>query len=75
MSIEQNSTPWNDSQVLRQTGATKIRKLSGLVAPRRQAKRAKRPLNVLGCLALIHAVRSAGTGARPRMSGKRTTGV
>jgi len=72
MSIEQNPTQWVDSQVQRQTGATNSRKSARLARSRRQGDR-REPLNVLGCLALIHAVRSVDSGNRPRVSARRAT--
>ena len=68
MSIEQNPTQWIDSQVQRQTGAANTRKSTRLARSRRQGDRRERPLNVLGCLALIHAVRSVDSGDRARVS-------
>ena len=58
MSIEQNPAQWIDSQIQRQTGATKSRKSINQARSRQQGERRQRHLNVLGCLALIHAVRS-----------------
>jgi hypothetical protein len=72
MSIEQNPTQWVDSQVQRQTGATNSRKSARLARSRRQGDR-REPLNVLGCLALIHAVRSVDSGNRSRVSARRAT--
>ena len=73
MSIEQNPTQWVDSQVQRETGAANGRKSARLARSRRQGDRRERPLNVLGCLALIHAVRSVDSGNRPRVSARRAT--
>jgi hypothetical protein len=73
MSIEQNPTQWIDSQIQRQTGATKSRKSINQVRSRRQGERRQRHLNVLGCLALIHAVRSADACDRVRGTARRTT--
>jgi hypothetical protein len=73
MSLEQNPTQWIDSQVQRQTASTKTRKSMRIARSRRQADRRDRPLNVLGCLALIHAVRSVDSGDRTRVSARRAT--
>jgi hypothetical protein len=73
MSIEQNPTQWIDSQVKRQTGATNSRKSTRTARSRRQGDRRDRPLNVIGCLALIHAVRSVDAGDRARVSARRAT--
>jgi hypothetical protein len=71
MSIEQNSTQWIDSQVQRQIG--KNRKSISHRRSRRQGERREQPLNVLGCLALIHAVRSVDAGDRVRVTARRPT--
>jgi hypothetical protein len=70
MSIEQNPTQWIESQVQRQTGATTNRKSIRIARSRQQGDR---PLNVIGCLALIHAVRSVDSGNRSRVSARRAT--
>ena len=73
MSIEQNATQWVDSQIQRQIGATKSRKSINHPRSRRRGERRERPLNVLGCLALIHAIRSADSGDRARVAARRGT--
>jgi hypothetical protein len=73
MSTEQTPMQWIDSQVQRQTASTKIRKSMRLARSRKQADRGDRPLNFLGCLALIHAVRSVDSGDRARVSARRAT--
>jgi hypothetical protein len=73
MSTEQNPMQWIDSQVQRQNDATKSRKSIRLARSRRQVERRERPLNVLGCLALIHAVRSVDAGDRVRVAARRAT--
>jgi len=73
MSIEQNPARWIDSQVERQTGASKNKKSIRLARSRRRGEHRERPLNVLGCLALIHAVRSVDSGDRARVSARRAT--
>jgi hypothetical protein len=73
MSIEQTPTQWIDSQVQRQTASAKTRKSIRVARSCKQADRRDRPLNVLGCLALIHAVRSVDSGDRSRVSARRAT--
>jgi hypothetical protein len=73
MSIEQNPMQWIDSQIQRQNGATRSGKSIRVARSRRQAERRERPLNVLGCLALIHAVRSVDSGDRGRVTARRAT--
>jgi hypothetical protein len=73
MSTEQNPMQWIDSQVQRQNDATKSRKSIRLARSCRQVERRERPLNVLGCLALIHAVRSVDAGDRVRVAARRAT--
>jgi hypothetical protein len=73
MSIEQNPAQWIDSQIQRQTGATKSRKSINQARSRQQGERRQRHLNVLGCLALIHAVRSVDSSNRVRGTARRTT--
>ena len=73
MSIEQNPTQWIDAQVQRQVGGNKSRKSIRNARSRRQGDRSDRPLNVIGCLALIYAVRSADSGNRTRVAARRTT--
>jgi hypothetical protein len=73
MSTEQNPMQWIESQVQRQNGATKSRKSIRAARTSRQVERRERPLNVLGCLALIHAVRSVDSGNRTRVAARRAT--
>jgi hypothetical protein len=70
MSIEQNSTQWVDSQVKRQIGS-QSRKTTRQARLRRQGEQREQPLNVIGCLALIYAVRSVDSGNRPRVAVRR----
>jgi hypothetical protein len=72
MSIEQNSTQWVDSQVKRQIGS-QSRKTTRQARLRRQGEQREQPLNVIGCLALIYAVRSVDSGNRPRVAVRRAT--
>jgi hypothetical protein len=73
MSIEQNPAQWIDSQIQRQTGATKSRKSINQARSRRQGERRQGHLNVLGCLALIHAVRSVDSCDRVRGTARGAT--
>jgi hypothetical protein len=73
MSIEQNATQWVETVLEGQTSATKRRKSVRLARSRRLGKGNERPLNILGCLALIHAVRSIDTGERIRVQARRPT--
>jgi hypothetical protein len=73
MSIEQNATQWIDSQVRRQIGTLKSRKSVSLARSRRSGELREYPLNVLGCLALIHAVRSVDSADRVRVAARRGT--
>jgi hypothetical protein len=73
MSIDQNPAQWIDSQIQRQIVATKSRKSINQARSRRQGERRQRNLNVLGCLALIHAVRSVDSCDRVRGTARRTT--
>ncbi len=74
MSIEQNATQWIDSQIQLQTGATKrSRKSINQARSRRHRENRQSHLNVLGCLALIHAVRSVDSSNRVRGATRRTT--
>jgi hypothetical protein len=73
MSIEQSPTQWIDSQVKRQINFTKSRKSIRIARSRQQGELRAGPLNLLGCLALIHAVRSADSGDRSRVAARRAT--
>jgi hypothetical protein len=73
MSIEQNPKKWIDSEIQRQMGATKSRQSIKQGRSRRQREARERHLNVLGCLALIHAVRSVDSGDRVRGAARRAT--
>src|SRR5260370_21482122 len=58
MSNEQKARKWLDSIVKGQNGGTKSLKSVMRSRARLRAPRDDRPLNVLGCFALIHAIRS-----------------
>jgi hypothetical protein len=64
MSKEQKARKLLDSMVEHQSGGTKRLKSTGLARARRLEERRDRPLNVLGCFALIHAIRSVNSGTR-----------
>jgi hypothetical protein len=70
MSIEQNATQWVETMLQGQTRATKQRQ--SVARSRRVRKGTDRPLNILGCLALIHAVRSIDAGERIPVRARRT---
>jgi hypothetical protein len=74
MSNEQKARQWVDSMVLSQNGDSKSVKSSGRrVQARRLQDRRDRPLNVLGCFALIHAIRSMESGKRSGIGSARAT--
>jgi hypothetical protein len=73
MATEQTATQWIDTQVQHQIGTHKSRKSAGIVRSHRQEDRRDRPLNVLGCMALVHAVRTADAGNRARVTARRAT--
>jgi hypothetical protein len=64
ITIEQKSAQWIDSMLKGPTAAVRPKKSSRLARSRRRSVRNDRPLNVLGCLALIHAVRSAEAASK-----------
>ena len=73
MSNEQKARQRVDSIVERQNGGTKSLKSAKGVRARRVEKRREQPLNVLGCFALIHAIRSMSSGERSRIGTRRAT--
>lgn len=73
MSIEQNATQWVEKELQGEVSATKRSKSARLARSRRFGRGSDRPLNILGCLALIHAVRSIDSGERVRVRARRTT--
>ena len=60
MSNERKARQCVDSMVQGQNVASKSRKSVGPAKAKRLEKRGDRPLNFIGCLALLHAVRSVG---------------
>jgi hypothetical protein len=74
MSNEQKARQWVDSMVLSQNGDSKsVKSSSRRVQARRLQDRRDRPLNVLGCFALIHAIRSMESGKRSGIGSARAT--
>ncbi len=64
MTIEQKPAQWIDSLLKGQVATVKSKKSNTLARSRRRSVREDRPLNVLGCLALIHAVRTAQAASK-----------
>jgi hypothetical protein len=64
MTIEQKPAQWIDTLLNGQVPAVKPKKSKRLARSRRRSIRKERPLNVLGCLALIHAVRTAQAASK-----------
>ena len=73
MSNEQKAMQWLNSKVEGQNGGTKSLKSVRRARARRIVKRRDQPLNVLGCFALIHAIRSVNSGERSRTGTPRAT--
>ena len=73
MSNEQKARQCVDSILERQNGDTKGLKSAKRVRTRRMEKRRDQPLNVLGCFALIHAIRSMNSAERSRIGTRRAT--
>jgi len=71
MSNEQKARKWLDSMVEHQNGGTKSLKSVRRARARRLEERRDRPLNVLGCFALIHAIRSVNSGNRSEIGTRR----
>ena len=65
MSNEQNAMKWVDSMIQSRKGANS-RKSVRLARARRLEESGDRPLNILGCLALLHAIRKSGERSRIR---------
>jgi len=64
MTIEQKPAQWIDTLLDGQAPAGKPKKSKRVARSRRRSIRQERPLNVLGCLALIHAVRTAEAASK-----------
>ena len=71
MSNEQNARKWVDSMIQSRKGANS-RKSVRLARARRLEESDDRPLNILGCFALLHAIRSINSGKRSRIRAERT---
>jgi len=65
MSNEQNARKWVDSMIQSRKGANS-RKSVRLARARRLEESGDRPLNILGCFALLHAIRNSGERSRIR---------
>jgi hypothetical protein len=57
---ERQPAQWVDALLAIQTAALKPEKSNTLPRSRRRLVRRERPLNMIGCLALLHAIRLAG---------------
>jgi hypothetical protein len=64
MTIEQKPAQWIDSLFQGQVPAVKPKKSNKVARSRRRTVRHDRPLNVLGCLALVHALRTAEAASK-----------
>ncbi|MGA8480995.1 MAG: hypothetical protein WB696_23775 [Chthoniobacterales bacterium] len=73
MAIKQNTTQWADSVLQDQRSVSRIRKSVEHRRVGRLEERRDGPLNVLGCLALIHAIRSVNSGEGHQVGPKRAT--
>jgi hypothetical protein len=65
MSNEQNARRWVDSMIQSRKGANS-RKSVRLARARRLEESGDRPLNILGCFALLHAIRNSGERSQIR---------
>jgi hypothetical protein len=70
MAIKQNTKRWADS-ILQDQNSLGSRKSAKHSRGRKLEERRNEPLNVLGCLALIHAIRSVNSGRRPQVCSTR----
>jgi len=73
MSNEQKAKQWVDSIVEAQNGGTKSQKSVRRTRTKRLESRNDRPLNLLGCFALIHAIRSIDSNKRSGIGAARVT--
>lgn len=73
MSNEQKAKQWVDSMVEAQNGGTKSQRSVRRTRAKRLEARRDRPLNLLGCFALIHAIRSMDSTKRSGMGAGRVT--
>jgi hypothetical protein len=66
MAIKQSTKRWTDS-ILQDQNFLGSRKTAKHTRLRKIEERRDEPLNVLGCLALIHAIRSVDSRQKPRV--------
>jgi len=71
MAIKQNTTHWADTVLQDQRSASRSRKSAKHRRVGRVEERRDGLLNVLGCLALIHAVRSVNSGEGSQVCPRR----
>jgi hypothetical protein len=71
MAIKQNARRREDSIFQDQNSPSRSRKSAKYSRVRKLEERSNGPLNVLGCLALIHAIRSANSSEQPQVSSGR----
>jgi hypothetical protein len=67
MAIKQDTKHWADSVLEDRRSARRSRKSAKHGRVGRLEERRDGPLNVLGCLALIHAIRSVNSGDGPQV--------
>jgi hypothetical protein len=70
MAIKQNTKRWADP-ILQDQSSPSSRKSAKHSRVRKLEERRNEPLNVLGCLALIHAIRSVNSGQGPQVCSGR----
>jgi hypothetical protein len=70
--MDQKARHWVDVMVQAQNRAHK-RKFLRIPQPERSEPRCEQPLNVIGCFALINAIRSLDSDERSRIETRRTT--
>jgi hypothetical protein len=71
MAIKQNTTHGTDAVLQEQGSASRSRKSAKHRQVGRLEERRDGSLNVLGCLALIHAIRSVDSGEEPQICPRR----
>jgi hypothetical protein len=71
MAIKQNTRRWADSVLPDENSASRNRKSAKHSPARKLEERSNGPLNVLGCLALIHAIRSVNSAKEPQVCSGR----
>jgi hypothetical protein len=71
---EEQARQWVDAKVEAQTAGIQMSKSAKRGRSKRHAdERRDRPLNVLGCFALIHAIRSIDSAARSKIVNRPAT--